>query len=216
MVWLMTCKAQWFVKLLIAVNVVILAGCASTRQMTLFANQQGEYTLPAAPEVTLAPGDALAIRFAATDEAAVAPYRAAGDTLVIASDGTITLPVLGTITVAGLSEQQLQQRLTDSVALQVRKPVVNVRVIDAYVSVMGEVNLPQRVAFLNPLTLLDAIAAAGGLTDNARRDNVLLQRRTNGQVQLYRVNLLNNDLFASPCYFLQKGDVVYISPLHSK
>lgn len=54
---------------------------------------------------------------------------------------------------------------------------------------------------------------AGDLTVYGRRDNVLVQREEKGKKVLYRVNLNSAyDLYASPVYYLQQNDVVYIEP----
>ena len=63
------------------------------------------------------------------------------------------------------------------------------------------------------LTLLDALSMAGDLTVYGKRENVLVQREENGKKTLYRVNLNSGyDLYASPVYYLQQNDIVYVEP----
>ena len=78
---------------------------------------------------------------------------------------------------------------------------------------MGEVSQPGQVAISNGrLTILDALAAVGDLTPYGRRDNVLITREQDGKLEFARLDLTSPDIFASPYYFLQQNDVVYVSP----
>ena len=86
------------------------------------------------------------------------------------------------------------------------------------VSVLGEVVHPGRFSIdKDRLTLLDAISMAGDLTVYGKRDNVLVQRDENGKKVLYKVNLNSgHDLYASPVYYLQQNDIVYVEPKYRK
>ena len=96
----------------------------------------------------------------------------------------------------------------------VKDPVVTVEFMNLTVSVLGEVVHPGRFSIdKDRLTLLDAISMAGDLTVYGKRDNVLVQRDENGKKVLYKVNLNSgHDLYASPVYYLQQNDIVYVEP----
>ena len=96
---------------------------------------------------------------------------------------------------------------------QVLNPIVQVNLVGAKVSIMGEVNHPMQVSLgRGRLTILEALAAAGDLTPYGRRDNVLITREVEGKIEMARVDLRSADLITSPYYFLQQNDVVYVSP----
>ena len=83
----------------------------------------------------------------------------------------------------------------------------------AKVSILGEVARPGAVNISNGrLTLFEALAAVGDLTPYGRRDNVLISREVDGKMEFTRINLNNEEVYASPYYYLQQNDVVYVSP----
>lgn len=96
---------------------------------------------------------------------------------------------------------------------QVLNPQVHAHIVNAKVSVLGEVSRPGNVPMTGGrLTLFDALAAAGDLTPYGRRDNVLVTREVDGKLQIARLNLRDANIFTSPYFFLQQNDVVYVSP----
>ena len=91
---------------------------------------------------------------------------------------------------------------------------MTVEFLNLTVSVLGEVQRPGRFSIdKDRVTILDAIGMAGDLTIHGKRQNVLVQRETDGQTTLYRVDLTKgSELYASPVYYLQQNDVVYVEP----
>ena len=76
---------------------------------------------------------------------------------------------------------------------------------------MGEVKNPQRIRVnTKRFSILDALAAAGDITEFGRRDNVMVIREVDGQKSFQRMNLMDNSIFASPYFYLQQNDVVYV------
>jgi len=193
-----------------------LSGCGSTaRQMTMFAFDGGEYALPERPSFVLSAGDKLQIVFSATNKDAVVPYNAAGEEFFVEDDGSVLLPVLGRVMLAGKTEKEAAALLTGMAKEQLREPFVTLHVTNATVTVLGEVNEPMQVEVECSPSLLEALGMAGGMTANARRDNIMVQRKDGKKVKIYRINLQTDELFSSPCYYLNNGDVLYVSPLHT-
>ena len=81
-------------------------------------------------------------------------------------------------------------------------------------SVLGEVNVPGRYKIdRDRFTILEALALAGDLTINAERENVVLVRQEDGKDRVYVLNLLDaKQLYSSPAFFLQQGDMIYVKP----
>jgi polysaccharide export outer membrane protein len=62
------------------------------------------------------------------------------------------------------------------------------------------------------ISLLEALGVAGDITFYGRRDNVLVIREVNGKRDFQRLDLTKPDIMASPYFYLQQGDVVYVEP----
>lgn len=202
---------------------LLLSACAGSRQLTYLST--GSFsTESVASTDALMPGDELFIQVSAVDARAVEMFNAPGIALGndievncrVAEDGTLYLPSLGAIPVAGLSQAAVQDTLTHRIALRVKDPIVLVMRVNAYVTVLGEVNEPGRFVMQGPVTLLDALGMAKDMTPNGRRDNILVVRKQAGQVKEYRLNLLDKSVMTSPAFFLQKGDVVYVAPRYAQ
>ncbi len=133
------------------------------------------------------------------------------------SDGDIVFPVLGKLHIAGLTREQVAEKITEDLvkADLVKDPIVTVEFANTGISIIGEVKSPGRYEFnKDRLTIIDAIAMAGDLTMNGVRENILVMRDLgNGRQEAYRINLLNaQELAMSPVYYLQQDDVIYVEP----
>ena len=132
------------------------------------------------------------------------------------TEGNIDFPVLGKVHVAGLTRSEIAAKIKGELEGQnlVKDPVVTVEFLNLTVSVLGEVQLPGRFSIdKDRVTILDAISMAGDLTIQGKRENVLVQRDTDGKTTLYRVDLTKgSELYASPVFYLQQNDVVYVEP----
>jgi len=183
--------------------------------MALLQGEQSTAAVTDQPSFTIAEGDQLQITFSAQNPEAVAPYNSTGMLYYVRHDGQVSLPVIGTVRLEGLTIQQAQDTLQSIVRTQVRDALVNVVVDNAIVTILGEVNHPANIKVVKPITLLEAIGQVGGFSPNANCKNVLVQRVEINQVRRYHVNMLTTELYNSPCYYVQKGDVVVVSPLHA-
>jgi len=195
--------------------IAVLTGCVSPRQISVFVDGKSTVPAPQTEEFTIAAGDQLQILFSSINAEAIAPYNSAGSKCYVTAEGTVSLPVIGTVTLSGLTLKQAQQLLLEKVAPQVRQALVHISVTNATVTILGEVNAPANIEINQPISLLEAIGQVEGFTHNAKCKDILVQRQENGQLRRYHINLLNDDLCTSPCYYLQKGDVVIVPPLHA-
>ncbi|MDE7386477.1 MAG: polysaccharide export protein [Muribaculaceae bacterium] len=133
------------------------------------------------------------------------------------SAGDINFPVLGKLHIAGLTREQIAEKITADLMKEdlVKDPIVTVEFANTGVSIIGEVKSPGRYEFnRDHMTIIDAIAMAGDLKINGMRENILVMRNLGGgQQEAYRVNLLNaQELASSPVYYLQQDDVIYVEP----
>lgn len=134
----------------------------------------------------------------------------------INQEGNIDFPVLGSVHVAGMTREEVAAHIKEELIENnlVKDPVVTVEYMNLTVTVLGEVANPGRFSIdKDRLTLLDALSMAGDLTIYGKRDNVTVQREEGGKRVMYKVNINSGkELYASPVYYLQQNDVIYVEP----
>jgi polysaccharide biosynthesis/export protein len=128
--------------------------------------------------------------------------------------GNINIPAMGVIKVSGLTKQQivdmLKIRLRQYIQLE---PIVTLRIINFKISIEGELERPGVFEIPNErVTLLEAIAMAGGLSVFAKKDDVLIVRDDNGKKTLTHIDLRNDNIFTknSDYYYLRQNDHIYV------
>ena len=132
----------------------------------------------------------------------------------VQADGTFFFPYIGQVEAKGRAIQDIRNDISTRLAQFVTDPQVEVRVAQfnsQSVNVAGEVNTPNRQA-LNTvaLTLLEAINAAGGFTEEADQSRVKLQR--NGQVYTVDVAAFLEHGYPQNNPVIRNGDVVTVPP----
>ncbi|MCQ2310453.1 MAG: polysaccharide biosynthesis/export family protein [Paludibacteraceae bacterium] len=202
--------------LLVIVAIGLLTGCASPRQMTLFAGHDATANVGVLPKYTIETGDILLITFSSVNPEVVAPYNSAGTHYEVDENGMVEMPVLGRVKLAGLTTDEAIKTLTEMAQGPVREPIVRLTIDNAVITFLGEVVNPSCIRATQPIAFAEALGRVGGITKNAKCKDVVVQRRSQGKTQRYHINLLTDEIFSSPCYYLQKGDMVYIAPLHAK
>jgi polysaccharide export outer membrane protein len=135
-------------------------------------------------------------------------------TVVIRPDGKISLPLANELEASGKTASELQQEIATRLKQFVFEPVVNVivkQINSLKISVLGEVRKPDMYRIKNRVTVLDAIAMAGGFTDLARPNRVVVLRTTPAGVQRIKIDLkqMMASENATP-FLLQPMDTVYV------
>lgn len=131
----------------------------------------------------------------------------------IDSEGCIRFPKLGKIHVAGLNRQELQETIREALIEKefVTDPIVTVDYSNLYVIVLGDVGKGRVQIDRDKFTIFDALGMLGDLNITGQRTNVKVIRENYGKKTAYEVNLCSaEDLYASPVYYLQQNDVVYV------
>lgn len=134
-------------------------------------------------------------------------------TYIVNTQGYIDIPSIGPLKVEGLTTSQLTDSLISIISRTVVDPNVRVQLVNFSVNVIGEVKNPGRFKVNNQrISILDAIAMAGDLTEYGKRDGILLIRESDGKRTVHKLNLNSADILDSPYFYLRQNDVVYIEP----
>ena len=140
---------------------------------------------------------------------------------LVSNEGTIDFPVLGVLKVGGLTKGELEKLIGEKLEqgdYLGETPIVTVRITNYRVSVLGEVQRPGVFTITNEkISVFEALAMAGDLTIWGMRDNVkLIREDAEGQREVHYLDLTKADILASPYYYLQQNDVLYVTPNTTK
>lgn len=131
--------------------------------------------------------------------------------------GYIDFPVIGRVRLGGMTLDVAHDTLLNRILPHVSDAVVSVRFLNLKVTLLGEVAQPGLVRLSNKrVTILEAIGMAGDLTPYADRANILLMREKDGQRQYVQINLQDPGIFASPYFYLEQNDFIYVQPTKAK
>ena len=136
-------------------------------------------------------------------------------TVSVRPDGRISLPLLNDIQAANLTPMQLRDSLAKQYGEYVAEPEVSVIVKEIHsikVSVVGSVKTPGRYELKSQATVLEALALAGGLTDFAKRDRIVIFRRSGkGWLTLpFNYSKIVSDWDEEQNILLEPGDIIVI------
>src|SRR5664279_207461 len=132
---------------------------------------------------------------------------------LVETNGNIEMPIIGAVLAAGLTKTQLHASLIEKLSSFIKDPSVIIRFSDLKVNVLGEVRVPGTYNFQRDrVTIIDAISAAGDLTDFGKRQDITVIREENTVRKYYTVDISSGYIFQSPVFNLQSNDIVYIGP----
>jgi polysaccharide biosynthesis/export protein len=135
----------------------------------------------------------------------------------IDADSTINFPVIGKIKLGGLDKDVATDSLTSKLQAYVSNPVVNIRILNYKITVLGDVRNPGTFMIANErITLPQAIGLAGDLNITGVRYNIVVIRYIDGKKTETRVDLTTDQVFDSPVYYLRQNDLVYVQPNRAK
>ena len=106
-------------------------------------------------------------------------------------DGKISFPLLNDVQASGLTTGELKANIEAGLKDYVSHPVVTVSVrnpLSQRIYILGEVKNTGEYPLVKHLTVLQAFALAGGFTEWASKDEIILMRNENGTDKVYRIN----------------------------
>jgi polysaccharide biosynthesis/export protein len=125
--------------------------------------------------------------------------------------GNIELPRIGLIHAEGITKDQLAEAIKQKLNNQLTEPIVIIRFTNFRIIVIGEVGSPGvKTVPVENLTLLEALAMAGDITEFGKKKDVKIIREVNGQRQLGIIDVTTSKMFESPYYQLQQNDVIMV------
>lgn len=131
---------------------------------------------------------------------------------IVDTSHEIDFPTLGKINTLNKTVEELKAELTQKISKYVLNPNVTVRLANFKVTVLGEVARPGQISIPEgQTTFLNAIGLAGDVTMYAKRDNILLVRNVNGELEKTRINMMDANFINSPYFRLKQNDVIYVS-----
>lgn len=136
---------------------------------------------------------------------------------LVDNNGYINFPVVGKLKVGGLTKTECQNLILEKIRpfmAESENPVVTVIMSSYSVSVLGEVNRPGSFQVgREKITILEALSQAGDLTIYGVRDKVkLIREDATGKKEIHTIDLTDANIVASPYYYLQQNDIVYVEP----
>lgn len=206
--------------------IILFSSCSSTKNTTYFQNIPKDTTLTNLVSKDFEPkiqkGDLLGITVASlSPENTIiynAPQNAQGPLTgyLVDENGDIQFVKLGTLHVEGMTRKEIKDTLEKDLAPYLAQAVVAVGFLNRHITLMGGVTA-QIIPMPNDnMTILDAIAASGGISDKGRPDNILVVREKGNSKEFKRLNLTDNSIFYSPYFYMQPNDIVYVEPVKEK
>ena len=133
---------------------------------------------------------------------------------LVNSNGFIDIPALPPILVKELTIEEVTQKIKRLLAEEevLKDATVDVKILNSYFTVLGEVNMPGRYSFLeNNLNIFQALGMAGDLTINGLRDNIKIISNNNGKMNVSSVDLTSSKLLDSKSFQIFPGDIIIVN-----
>ena len=233
-------KTIWTV-LLLGVAAFV-TGCSQANKDYVYFNQgldeenittevsDEEYMKELRYEWKIQPGDRLEIRVfnqsassvggqmtSILDQSLTYMSRSGVDGMLVPPDGKLNIPLIGEIKISGLTEKEASNRLIQAYKKYLRNPYVSVKILNQRLFVLGEVRGPGVIPLHSgTMTLFEAIATAGDLTEEARRTDILIIRGDLRHPQIREVDLTNIKKIKLSSLILRPNDIVYVQPREFK
>jgi len=204
-------------------NINYLEDAALSNTAKLFPNKKFEYRVQV--------NDVLSIRVIGLDEPTSRFFNLEGSNGMMAvseaalyvngfgvdKTGNVQLPTVGKIKLQGLTLGEAQDLVQRKISDYFTNATVIMKLVSFRVSVLGEVEKPgSYFVYNNQITLLEALATAGGPKEYGDKRHVTLMRQSDQGTQALYVDLGKTDMLSSEYYYLLPNDVVYVPALKAR
>jgi len=213
--------------ILFSFSILLLSSCVSKKKVLRFQDIESinENADNISYNTTIRSNDLLSITVTALSPKSVEPFnpianspspRTGNDelrTYLVDESGNIQFPLIGDIKVGDLTRKEVIKLLEEKISFYVKNPIVNLRIRNFTVSVLGEVRNPGRFVIEDErISILEALSLAGDMTIFGERSSVKIIRELNGKKEYGDLDFTSINIVNSPYYYLQQNDVVFVSP----
>jgi polysaccharide export outer membrane protein len=193
---------------------VVSAGAVAPYQVSATA-APAAMTEPDKKQAPQAPPEPDEYRISAGDKLRIEVYKdqQLSQSVQVRPDGKITLPLIGDIDATSRTPIELRDAIRDAFKEYITNPTITVIVVEAVAAtayVMGEVNHPGAITLQTPVTVIQALALAGGLKDFADAKNIRILRKGRSGVQMISFNYKEASQSLRAPVYLQPGDTVVV------
>lgn len=142
-----------------------------------------------------------------------AVFNTAGPTYQVEEDGTVALPVIGRVNVAGLTRMEASRKIEDLYRKDLLKnPIIDLKIVNLKVTVLGEIGKQGNYTLTKDVTtLIEILGEAGGLTEKSNEKNIKIIRGNKDDPQVTIIDLSDIKTLSSPEIILQNNDIIYIA-----
>tara|TARA_B100000902_G_scaffold399095_1_gene468369 strand:+ start:1358 stop:2128 length:771 start_codon:yes stop_codon:yes gene_type:complete len=135
----------------------------------------------------------------------------------ISQEGTIDIPNVGEVNVLNQTLEEAESTIAIKAKEYLINPFVIVKLANFQFTVLGEINIPGNYpVYKEAITIYDAIAMSGGITDYGNLKKVKIVRSNKNEKQIYNIDLSSNNILNTDFYYLRNNDLIYIQPLKFK
>jgi polysaccharide export outer membrane protein len=211
---------------LCVLQLIYLSACSYKQQQLLFekkmhnADSLQRAELSPAPNYSIQVQDILEIKnlqnieYIASEQGKTnANLYNQGMNYQVENDGTIALPIIGRIPIAGLTRIEASRKIEQLYQKELLKnPIIDVKLVNLKVTVLGEVNKQGNYALSKDKTgLIEILGEAGGLTEKANETHIKIIRGKDDQKETILINLRDLSILTNPAITLQNNDIVYVA-----
>jgi len=221
---------QKLIRLLCLPAAVFLFSCTPQKRLVYFQETRKEpmntIKLDTAYNPVILPSDILSIYVASVSEEASKFFNFSGtpddgnslvNGFVVDHSGFIQMPLVGDVRVGGLTPAQARDTVTFKLSKFLVNPTIKLNIRNFKVTVLGEVARPGVYPVQNEkLTITEALAMAGDITNYGLRENVMIIREVNDVKEFANVDLTSREVFASAFYNLRSNDIIYVESARRK
>ena len=147
-----------------------------------------------------------------TQPSSILSYQIEG--YLVNSEGYINIPFLKPISVRGLTLSEVSGKIINLLEEEdiLKNATVDVKLLNAYFTVLGEVNSPGRYSFLeNNMNIFQALGMAGDLTINGKRNDIKIISKVDGKMSVNSIDLTSSNLFFSENFQIFPNDIIIVN-----
>jgi len=140
----------------------------------------------------------------------ITPNKINTSGLLVSRDGSISMPLIGRVNIAGLTQYDGARLLEKKYRKYLKKPSFHIEVTDRKVYILGEVEKAGEIKMnREKISIMEVIATAQGFGDYAIRDDVIIVSQGKS-ISMRRVDLTNFSSLAQSNIYLSNRDIVYV------